>query len=43
LYVYVFVFLIGYFIMLRPSKESFIKDIRLTDNEINIVLKRARL
>lgn len=41
LYIYVFVFLIGYFIMLRPSKETFIKDMRLTDNEINIVLKRA--
>jgi len=39
LYVAVFVFLIGYFILRRPSVESLIKDMQLSSDESNLILK----
>lgn len=39
LYVAVFVFLFGYFILMRPSKESFIRDMRLNSDESDLIFK----
>jgi hypothetical protein len=35
----VFIFLFGYFILLRPSKESLIRDMRLNTDESDLILK----
>ena len=39
LYVAVAIFLFGYFILMRPSKESLIRDMRLNSEESDIILK----
>jgi predicted membrane channel-forming protein YqfA (hemolysin III family) len=39
LYVAVFIFLFGYFFLLKPSKESLIQDMSLNSEESNLVLK----
>jgi hypothetical protein len=39
LYIVVFLFLIGYFILMRPSKESLIRDMRLNLEESDFLLK----
>lgn len=39
LYAAVFIFLFGYFILLRPSKESLIRDMRLNTEESDLILK----
>ncbi len=39
LYIAVFVFLIGYLILMRPSNESLIKDMRLNSEESDLILK----
>ena len=39
LYLVVFIFLLGYFYLLRPSKESFVKDLRLTSEESDLILR----
>jgi hypothetical protein len=39
LYAAVFIFLFGYFILLRPSKESLIRDMRLNTDESDLILK----
>jgi hypothetical protein len=39
LYTVVFLFLIGYFILMRPSKESLIRDMRLNSEESDLILK----
>ncbi len=39
LYTVVFLFLAGYFILLRPSKESLIRDMRLNAEESDLILK----
>ena len=39
LYVAVFIFLFGYFFLIKPSKESLIRDMRLNSDEIDIILK----
>ena len=39
LYLVVFIFLLGYFYLLRPSKESFVKDLRLSSEESDLILK----
>lgn len=39
LYIAVFVFLFGYFILMRPSKESFIRDMRLNAEESDLIFK----
>jgi len=40
LYLVVFIFLLGYFYLLRPSKESFVKDLRLTSEEMDLILRK---
>jgi hypothetical protein len=39
LYAAVFIFLFGYFILLRPSKESLIRDMRLNTDESDLIFK----
>lgn len=39
LYVVVFIFLFGYFLLLRPSTESLIRDMRLNSEESDLLLK----
>ncbi|MDH3267660.1 MAG: hypothetical protein OEM46_02280 [Ignavibacteria bacterium] len=39
LYVVVFIFLFGYFLLLRPSNESLIRDMRLNSEESDLILK----
>lgn len=39
LYAAVFIFLFGYFVLLRPSIESLIKDMRLNSEESDLVLR----
>ncbi len=39
LYVAVFIFLFGYFLLLRPSTESLIRDMRLNSEESDLILK----
>ena len=39
LYVAVFVFLFGYFILMKPSKEYFIRDMHLNSDESDLILK----
>jgi hypothetical protein len=39
LYVAVFVFLLGYFFLMRPSKESLIRDMSLNSDESDLILK----
>jgi len=40
LYFVVFIFLLGYFYFLRPSKESFVKDLRLSSEESDLILRK---
>ena len=39
LYVAVFLFLFGYFLLMKPSKESLIQDMRLNSEESDLILK----
>lgn len=39
LYVAVFIFLFGYFFLIKPSKESLIRDMRLNSDESDLILK----
>lgn len=39
LYTVVFIFLIGYFILMRPSKESLIREMHLNGEESDLILK----
>jgi len=39
LYVAVFVFLFGYFFLMKPSKESLIRDMSLNSEESDLILK----
>lgn len=39
LYVAVFIFLFGYFFLMKPSKESLIQDMRLNSEESDLILK----
>ena len=39
LYVAVFIFLFGYFFLMKPSKESLVRDMRLNSDESEIILK----
>jgi predicted membrane channel-forming protein YqfA (hemolysin III family) len=39
LYIAVFIFLFGYFFLMKPSKESFIRDMRLSSEESDRILK----
>jgi hypothetical protein len=39
LYVAVFIFLFGYFFLIKPSKESFIRDMHLNSDESDLILK----
>ena len=39
LYIAVFIFLFGYFLLSRPSKESFVRDFRLTSEQSLKILK----
>jgi predicted membrane channel-forming protein YqfA (hemolysin III family) len=39
LYVAVFIFLFGYFFLMKPSKESFIRDMHLNSDESDLILK----
>jgi len=39
LYVAVFVFLFGYFFLMKPSKESLIRDMNLNSDESDLILK----
>lgn len=39
LYTVVFMFLIGYFILMRPSKESLIREMHLNSEESDLILK----
>lgn len=38
LYIVVIIFLFGYYLMLKPSKESLIRDLRLSAEESDIIL-----
>jgi len=40
LYVAVFIFLFGYLVLMRPSIESLIKDMRLNSEESDLVIRR---
>jgi len=40
LYSVVFIFLLGYFYFLRPSKESFVKGLRLSSEESDLILRK---
>jgi hypothetical protein len=37
LYIVIFIFLFGYFFMLRPSKKFMINDLQLNQNEMNLI------
>ena len=39
LYVAVYIFLFGYFFLMRPSKESLIRDMRLNSEESDLILE----
>jgi len=39
IYVVVFIFLFGYFLLMRPSTESLIRDMRLNSEESDLLLK----
>jgi hypothetical protein len=39
LYVAVFIFLFGFFFLMKPSKESLISDMRLNSDESDLILK----
>lgn len=39
LYVAVFIFLFGFFFLMKPSKESLIRDMRLNSDESDLILK----
>jgi hypothetical protein len=39
LYVAVFIFLFGFFFLMKPSKESLIRDMRLNSEESDLILK----
>ncbi|MDZ7622874.1 MAG: hypothetical protein U5J96_00275 [Ignavibacteriaceae bacterium] len=39
LYVAVFIFLFGYFFLMKPSKESLIRDMHLNSDESDLILK----
>jgi hypothetical protein len=39
LYVAVFIFLFGYFFLMKPSKESLVRDMRLNSDESDLILK----
>ena len=39
LYIAVFIFLFGYFFLMKPSKESLIQDMRLSSEESELILK----
>jgi predicted membrane channel-forming protein YqfA (hemolysin III family) len=39
LYVAVFIFLFGYFFLMKPSKGSFIRDMHLNSDESDLILK----
>ena len=41
LYVFVFLFLIGFFIMIRPSRDNFIKDFNITSEDSDIILRNS--
>jgi len=40
LYIAVYIFLLGYFFLMRPSKESLVQDMRLNSVESDIILER---
>ena len=40
LYLVVFAFLIGFFFMIRSSKENFVRDMKLPNDEVEAVLRR---
>jgi len=40
LYLVVFIFLLGYLYFLRPSQESFVKDLRLSSEESDLILRK---
>jgi uncharacterized membrane protein YfcA len=40
LYIVVFIFLLGYFYMLRPSRQSLIKDLQLDSKEKDIIMSK---
>ena len=40
LYVAVFILLLGYFIMMRPTNESLIRDMRLNSEESELILRK---
>ncbi len=40
LYVVVFIFLFGYFFLMKPSKESFIRDMHLNSEESELILRK---
>jgi hypothetical protein len=40
LYIAVYIFLFGYFFLMRPSKESLVQDMRLNSEESDIILER---
>ena len=39
LYVAVYIFLFGYFFLMKPTKESLIRDLRLNSEESDLILK----
>jgi hypothetical protein len=39
LYVAVYIFLFGYFFLMRPSKESLIRDMHLNSEESDLILE----
>jgi len=41
LYVFVFVFLIGFLFMIRPSREGFVSDFKISGDEAEHVLRRT--
>jgi hypothetical protein len=40
LYVFVFVFLIGFLLMIRPSREGFVSDFKISRDETEHILRR---
>jgi hypothetical protein len=40
LYIAVFIFLIGYYLMIRPSGELLVKDMRLNSEESELILRK---
>jgi len=40
LYIFVFLFLIGFLFMIRPSREGFVRDFRVSANETEHILRR---